>query len=101
MPIYEYECCECRSRFEKKQRYFDDAVADCPKCQGKSKRVLSPVAVVFKGSGFYVTDYRKDKTSAGDEKPAGKPAEAEPAVKTAETKPPVKSAETKPPAKSD
>lgn len=59
MPIYEYECSKCRCHFEKKQRFYDEAVAICPECQSKSRRVLSPVATIFKGSGFYVTDYRK------------------------------------------
>ncbi len=81
MPIYEYECCECRSRFEKKQRFYDEAVATCPKCQGKSRRVLSPVSIVFKGSGFYVTDYRKDKPEKGEEKPSEKGKEKPPAKK--------------------
>jgi|WetSurMetagenome_2_1015567.scaffolds.fasta_scaffold355978_1 putative FmdB family regulatory protein len=69
MPIYEYECNECRCRFEKRQRFYDEATATCPKCQGKSKRVLSPVPTIFKGSGFYVTDSRKNTdTTTGSSK---------------------------------
>jgi putative FmdB family regulatory protein len=57
MPIYEYECSVCNCRFDKKQSFKDEPVAVCPKCSGKSKRVLVPAPVIFKGSGFYVTDY--------------------------------------------
>jgi putative FmdB family regulatory protein len=59
MPIYEYECSKCNCRFEKIQRFNDEAVANCPKCYTKSKRVMCPAPVIFKGSGFYVTDYPK------------------------------------------
>jgi putative FmdB family regulatory protein len=59
MPIYEYECSKCNCRFEKKQRFNDEAVANCPKCYTKSKRVMCPAPVIFKGSGFYVNDYPK------------------------------------------
>jgi putative FmdB family regulatory protein len=59
MPIYEYECSECSQRFEKKQRFHDDPVAECPRCQSKSKRIMSPSGIIFKGSGFYVNDYPK------------------------------------------
>jgi len=59
MPIYEYECGECNCRFEKRQSFSDDALAHCPQCHSMSKRVMCPAPVIFKGSGFYVTDYRK------------------------------------------
>lgn len=57
MPIYEYECSICQCRFDKKQSFEDEPVAVCPQCSGKSKRILVPAPVIFKGSGFYVTDY--------------------------------------------
>ncbi len=59
MPIYEYECNLCHSRFEKKQRFDEEPIAICPKCQGKVRRVFHPVPIIFNGSGFYVTDNRK------------------------------------------
>jgi putative FmdB family regulatory protein len=59
MPIYEYECSHCNCRFEKKQHFHDEAVADCPKCHSTSKRVMCPSPIIFKGSGFYVNDYPK------------------------------------------
>lgn len=59
MPIYEYECCQCDYHFEQKQGFHEEPVAVCPRCQGKARRVLRPVPIIFKGSGFYVTDNRK------------------------------------------
>ena len=59
MPIYEYECEECAHRFEKKQSFSDKPEAECPQCKGSSRRVFHPAPIIFKGSGFYVTDHRK------------------------------------------
>ena len=59
MPIYEYECSVCHFQFERKQNFHEEPVAQCPKCQGKVRRILHPVPVIFKGSGFYITDNRK------------------------------------------
>jgi putative FmdB family regulatory protein len=70
MPTYEYECDECNWRFEKKQRFHDDPVAECPKCQSKSKRIMVPSQIIFKGSGFYVTDYPKSSTGGNSTKSA-------------------------------
>jgi len=64
MPIYEYECPECRHRFEKKQSFHDEPRAECPECQAAAKRVFHPAPIIFKGSGFYVTDHR-DASSSG------------------------------------
>ncbi len=59
MPIYEYECNSCGHCFEKKQGFHEKPVAVCPTCKGKTHRVIRSVPVIFKGSGFYVTDSRK------------------------------------------
>ena len=59
MPIYEYECSLCHFHFERKQRFDEEPVAICPKCQGKARRVLHSIPVIFKGGGFYITDNRK------------------------------------------
>ena len=59
MPIYEYECSTCGFHFERKQNFHEEPVALCPRCQGKARRVLHAVPVIFKGSGFYITDNRK------------------------------------------
>lgn len=58
MPIYEYECDTCQARFERKQRFTDDPVRECPECGNEVHRVLYPAGIIFKGSGFYVTDNR-------------------------------------------
>lgn len=63
MPIYEYECTECSHRFDKKQGFHDEPKADCPKCNHPAKRIFQPAPIIFKGSGFYVTDHRKDSGS--------------------------------------
>lgn len=64
VPLYEYECSECHFRFDKKQRFHDNPVTVCPKCQGKARRILHPTPIIFKGSGFYVTDNRKKGEAA-------------------------------------
>lgn len=59
MPVYEYECLECGKVFEEFQSFSDKPVSQCPFCKGKVKRLISKsVGFVFKGSGFYSTDYR-------------------------------------------
>lgn len=60
MPIYEYECQPCGAHFEKKQGFDDEPAAECPQCEGEARRVIRSVPIIFKGSGFYVTDHRKD-----------------------------------------
>ena len=59
MPTYEYECGLCHFHFERKQRFDEEPVAICPQCQGKARRVINSVPVIFRGSGFYTTDNRK------------------------------------------
>ncbi len=59
MPIYEYECGICRRRFEMKQGFNETPRAMCPHCQGKARRILHSTPIIFRGSGFYVNDYRK------------------------------------------
>lgn len=59
MPTYEYECKSCHHRFEKLQPITAKPAASCPRCRKPSKRLISRGAgVLFKGSGFYATDYR-------------------------------------------
>ena len=59
MPIYEYRCDECGDSFDVMQRMSDDPLVTCTKCGGTLRKVLHPVAIHFKGSGFYTTDYGK------------------------------------------
>jgi len=68
MPIYEYECSVCYHRFERRQRFDEEPVAICPNCQGKAHRVIHSVPVIFKGSGFYVTDNRNPGDTEKGEK---------------------------------
>jgi putative FmdB family regulatory protein len=89
MPLYEYKCKKCGHRFEKIQKFSDPPVKKCPECGGAVEQLLSPPAVQFKGSGWYVTDYAKkggstsastdggsdktDKTDKTDKKDEPKP----------------------------
>jgi putative FmdB family regulatory protein len=59
MPLYEYKCKKCQHRFVKIQKFSDPPVKKCPQCGGAVEQLLSPPAVQFKGSGWYVTDYAK------------------------------------------
>jgi putative FmdB family regulatory protein len=61
MPLYEYECGKCAHRFELRRSFSEGASATCPCCNNTAQRIFAPVPIVFKGSGFYVTDYRKEK----------------------------------------
>ncbi len=63
MPLYEYQCESCESRFEKIQKFSDPLVDVCPKCGGKVRKLPSSPAIQFKGSGFYITDYPKKSSS--------------------------------------
>jgi putative FmdB family regulatory protein len=59
VPTYEYECNDCSCRFERRQGFDEEPVAECPQCRGKARRVIHSIPVIFKGSGFYITDSRK------------------------------------------
>ena len=70
MPIYEYQCESCADKFEVKQSMKDDPLTTCPKCGKHVQRLISSPAIMFKGSGWYVTDYSdKMKPSSGSEAP--------------------------------
>ncbi len=64
MPLYEYQCEVCGIRFERRQRMSDEPVKICPECGGKVHRLIQPVGIIFKGSGFYVTDNRAKSSTA-------------------------------------
>ena len=61
MPTYEYRCLSCNHQFERFQRMSDEPVKVCEACGEPVKRLLFPVAIHFKGSGFYTTDYASGK----------------------------------------
>ena len=58
MPTYKYRCNKCGHEFEARQRMSDKPLSECPVCGGGVRRVVGSVGIVFKGSGFYVTDNR-------------------------------------------
>ena len=62
MPIYRYLCPKCNLQFELKQSFTDDSVVVCPKCQNGARRLFYPAPIIFKGSGFYVTDNTAPKS---------------------------------------
>jgi len=64
MPLYEYQCRTCGVRFERRQHISDEPVQVCPECGGQVVRLIQPVGIVFKGSGFYVTDNRAKSSTA-------------------------------------
>ncbi|HEX9896347.1 MAG TPA: FmdB family zinc ribbon protein [Dehalococcoidales bacterium] len=73
MPTYEYECEKCACRFELKRRFGEDAGSPrCPKCRGNVRQLFSPSAILFKGSGFYVTDSRSNNDRPSEEGKADK-----------------------------
>jgi putative FmdB family regulatory protein len=72
MPLYEYECEQCGARFEVIQRFSDPAIEACRTCGGPVHKLISPPAIQFKGTGWYITDYAK-KNGNG---PAASPSSA-------------------------
>ncbi|UCC68975.1 MAG: FmdB family transcriptional regulator [Armatimonadota bacterium] len=69
MPVYEYACVECGHHFEQYHKVTDRPPRRCPKCPGRVRKVFRPVGIIFKGSGFHTTDYRKpEKKAVGEPK---------------------------------
>ena len=69
MPTYQYLCTECGGQLEAVQKFTDAPLTVCPACDGRLRKVFSPVGIVFKGSGFYRTDSRN---GSGAKAPAAK-----------------------------
>src|SRR5688500_10251264 len=65
MPLYEYQCDACASRFERIRKFSDPPLDTCPSCGGSVKKLLSSPAIQFKGSGWYITDYAKKSSGDG------------------------------------
>ena len=64
MPTYNYKCNDCEHQFSEFQKMSDDPVKDCPQCEGEVRRIISGGSgMIFKGTGFYLTDYGKSGTS--------------------------------------
>ncbi|MFE0376367.1 FmdB family zinc ribbon protein [Streptomyces inhibens] len=68
MPTYQYQCTECGEGLEAVQKFTDDALTECPSCNGRLKKVFSAVGIVFKGSGFYRNDSRGSSSSSSPAK---------------------------------
>ncbi len=65
MPTYEYKCKDCGFLFEKFQKMSDEPLTECPNCKGTVKRLIgSGAGIIFKGTGFYETDYKKKDNSS-------------------------------------
>lgn len=58
MPTYQYRCEDCGITFERFQHFSEQPLTTCPECGGSVHRVIQPVGIIFKGSGFYVTDHK-------------------------------------------
>jgi putative FmdB family regulatory protein len=67
MPTYEYACIDCKHQYEKREGFDAPALQKCPKCEGTARRVIHAPPIVFKGSGFYVTDSRKSDSASESE----------------------------------
>lgn len=85
MPTYQYKCKECGIAFEHFQHFSEEPLRLCPECEGPVYRVIQPVGVIFKGSGFYVTDHKgsasnllpkADKEAKPEAAPSAEPSEA-------------------------
>jgi putative FmdB family regulatory protein len=85
MPFYEYRC-EKGHTFEVMQKMTDDPVTTCQTCDAKVQRVFHPVAVHFKGSGFYNTDYGKKGSKPAEKSSDSKPEKSEKSEKKSESK---------------
>jgi putative FmdB family regulatory protein len=109
MPIYGYRCSNCGHEFEIQQRMSDHPLKACPKCEGKLNKILYPVGISFKGSGFYTTDYGSGKSAAaassngasmGSEVSSGSKAEPKSESKSDSTSESKSKSESKPDTKS-
>jgi putative FmdB family regulatory protein len=109
MPLYEFECEDCKARFERIQKFTDPNPDVCPTCgKGRIRRMFSSPAIQFKGSGFYITDYAKKSSpdssssskssgdkSGGDSSAASSSSGSSPSDSKSESKSESKSTETK------
>lgn len=77
MPTYDYECKKCHHKFEVFQSIKDKPLSECPQCNGEVKRLIGGgMGIIFKGNGFYTTDYKKSSSTASSSSAKAKPAAA-------------------------
>ena len=93
MPLYEYQCTKCGHRFERIQKFSDPAIETCPVCGGQVEKLLSAPAFTFKGTGFYITDYKskesgesKEPRESGKSKDSGESKESKDSKESAKSK---------------
>ena len=86
MPTYEYQCKDCGFKFEQFQSIADSPLKKCPSCGGELERLVSGGAgLIFKGSGFYITDYKQNKNKEkSNSKPEKKDSDSESTTKSGE-----------------
>ena len=82
MPLYEYECLQCGERFEEICKFSDPLLTQHEECGGELRKLLSPPAIQFKGTGWYVTDYAKKSGEPKDDKKDGGEKKTEKTEKT-------------------
>lgn len=87
MPRYDYRCTECDNYFELRQSFSEAGKGTCPECSGEGRRVYHAVPVIYKGSGFYTTDYGRPKPPVenGSSKSSGETAKTGSDGKSAES----------------
>src|ERR1700674_4877811 len=85
VPTHTYTCTACDDHVEKRQSYSDPPLTICEKCGGKLRKNIHPVGIVFKGSGWYVTDSRSKSTSTNGPSSAGDSDGASPAKESTST----------------
>ena len=87
MPIYEYECENCGVRFDRLQSMQADPVRQCPECSGQVHKVMHAAGIIFKGSGWYITDSKKSTSSTvtGENKTEPKAAKTDQTDQSAQT----------------
>ncbi len=87
MPTYEYECRKCGHAFEKFQSMTEERIKTCPECKGRVDRLIGTGAgIIFKGSGFYQTDYRSDSYQKGAKTDSSSSTAAKASEKTSDKK---------------
>jgi putative FmdB family regulatory protein len=86
MPLYEFECEACKTRFDRIQKYTDPNPEVCPTCgKGPIRKMPSSPAIQFKGSGFYITDYAKKSSSEAGSKSGSAASESSASTSTSST----------------
>jgi putative FmdB family regulatory protein len=101
MPTYSYHCDTCGHDFDTVQKFADDPLKECPECSALIRRVIQPVGVVFKGSGWYITDSRPKSSSDSSETKTKSDAKEKSASTDKDTKSDVSSTKSEPAKKSE